>query len=215
MAASERLRWAADLVAPAPEARVLEVGCGHGVLVALLLERLGAGLVVGVDRSATMVAAASRRNRAAVDEGRVRLQASTLVDADLVGQEFDVVVSFNVRAFWTPPAPEWDAVARVLSPHGRVLVAFSLMDGEVPAAVTDAIRRLAGDRGLALTEVHRGATTPYPTAAVELGWRPRSEDDPDRDPADTRPVDLPEAGVEGDVSPGRRRALPLRAREPG
>ncbi len=170
MADSERLRWAADLVAPSAQDRVLEVGCGHGVLVALLAGRLGTGVVVGVDRSPTMVAAATKRNLTAVDEGRVRLQAATLGDADLDGQEFDVVVSFNVRAFWTPPAPEWDVVARVLSPRGRVLVAFSLMGGEVPSTVTDAVRRLAGDRGLSLTAVHRGATTPYASAAIELGW---------------------------------------------
>jgi SAM-dependent methyltransferase len=167
---SERLRWAADLVAPSPGDRVLEVGCGHGVLVSLLAERLAAGVVVGVDRSATMAAAASRRNRTAVQEGRVRLLAASLADADLTGPAFDAVVAFNVRAFWTPPAPEWDVVARVLAPHGRVLVAFSLMDGEVPPTVTDGVARLAGDRGLQLTAVHRGATAPYPSAALELRW---------------------------------------------
>jgi SAM-dependent methyltransferase len=165
---SERLRWAADLVAPSPADRVLEVGCGHGVLVALLAERLDAGLVVGVDRSPTMIAAASRRNGTALEEGRVRLQAARLVDADLEGQEFDVVVSFDVRAFWTPPAPEWDVVDRVLSPQGKVFVGFSLMDGDVPPAVIEGVRRLAGNRGLSLTAVHRGATRPYPAAALEL-----------------------------------------------
>jgi protein-L-isoaspartate O-methyltransferase len=38
--ASERLSWAAGVVAPSPSDRVLEVGCGHGVLVSLLAERL-------------------------------------------------------------------------------------------------------------------------------------------------------------------------------
>ena len=174
MADSERLRWTADLVAPSSGDRVLEVGCGHGVLVGLLAERLSSGVVVGVDRSATMIAAASRRNRAAVEEECVRLLAATLADADLEGQVFDVVVAFNVRAFWTPPAPEWDVVGRVLAPRGRVLVAFSLMDGDVPAPVTDGVRRLAGDRGLSPATVHRGATSPYPSAAFELGWESAS-----------------------------------------
>ena len=69
--ASDRLVWAAGVVAPQPGERVLEVGCGHGVLVSLLAER--AGLVLGVDRSPAMVAAAGRRNRAAVHAGRVEL----------------------------------------------------------------------------------------------------------------------------------------------
>ena len=47
MAASERLAWAADVVAPAPADRVLEVGCGHGVLLSLLAARLTTGAVVG------------------------------------------------------------------------------------------------------------------------------------------------------------------------
>ena len=170
MGDSERLRWAAELVAPAPEDRILEVGCGHGVLVSLLAQGLATGVVVGVDRSATMIATAARRNGTAVQEGRVRLLAAPLLDADLDGQEFDVVVSFNVRAFWTPPAPAWDVVAGVLSPTGRVLVAFSLMDGDVPAAVVDGLSRLAGDRGLAVKALHRGTTHPYPSAAVELTW---------------------------------------------
>ena len=97
VAASARQSWAAGVVAPRPSERVLEVGCGHGVLVALLAER--AGEVLAVDRSPAMVAAAVRRNRAAVASGRVRLQAVALVDADLGSDPFDAVVGFDVRAF--------------------------------------------------------------------------------------------------------------------
>ena len=160
--------WAAGVAAPGPADRILEVGCGHGVLVSLLAGQLSTGCVVGVDRSATMIAAASRRNQAELDRGRVRLQATTLADADLTGAEFDLVASFNVRAFWTPPAPEWDVVSQALTPSGRVLVAFSLMQADLLATVEDGVRRLAGERGLVVTEVHRGATTPFPSAAVDL-----------------------------------------------
>jgi SAM-dependent methyltransferase len=171
VAAAPRLVWTADVVAPASTDRVLEVGCGHGVLVALLADRLTTGTVVGVDRSATMIAAAARRNRAAVATGRVRFETAALVDADLGGQQFDVVVSFNVRAFWTPPAPEWDVVRRVLAPDGRVVVACSLMDAGTADAVTDAVRGLAGARGLAVTAVDRGATPPIDSLALELRAR--------------------------------------------
>ena len=81
MRASDRLAWAADVVAPGPADVVLEVGCGHGVLIALLADRARA--VVGVDRSTKMIDAATRRNRAAIDAGRVRLRTAELVDAEL------------------------------------------------------------------------------------------------------------------------------------
>jgi SAM-dependent methyltransferase len=167
VSASARLAWTAELVAPAPSDRILEVGCGHGVLVSLLADRLTTGSVVGVDRSATMVTAAEQRN-GGLPEGRVRLQAATLTDADLDDAAFDVVVSFNVRAFWTPPSPEWDVVRRVLAPGGRVLVAFSLMGAEAGGPVTEAVCRVAGERGFALTAVHRGSTPPIDSLALEL-----------------------------------------------
>jgi SAM-dependent methyltransferase len=166
--ASERLAWTADVVAPALGERVLEVGCGHGVLVSLLTGRCPSGEVVAVDRSATMTAAAARRNRAAVSAGRVRLVTAALTDADLGTQPFDVVVSFNVRAFWTPPAPEWDVVAGVLAPGGRVFVAFQVMGADAPLPIEDAVRRLAAARGLHLAAVHRGRTGTTESVALEL-----------------------------------------------
>ena len=168
MRASERIAWAAEVVAPAETDRVLEVGCGHGVLLSLLAARVPAGEAVGVDRSATMIAAAARRNADAVATGRVRLITAALTSAELGGTPFDVVVSFDVRAFWTPPAVEWDVVARVLRPGGRVVVAFSLMSADAFGPVTAAITRLARDRGIGQVAVHRGATSPYESVAVEL-----------------------------------------------
>ena len=165
MGASGRLAWAATVVDPRPGERVLEVGCGHGVLVDLMAAR-GAD-VVGVDRSATMTAAAARRNERAVADGRVRLVTGSLVEVAPEGP-FDAVTAFDVRAFWTPPAPEWDVVARVLAPDGRVVVAFSVMTDGHDLRVRDALERLAGARGLAVTADHRSATTPYPSAAVQL-----------------------------------------------
>ena len=87
MRPSERLAWAAEVVAPQETDRVLEVGCGHGVLLSLLAARVTAGEVVGVDRSATMTAAAGRRNADAVASGRVRLVTAALAPFASVRQK--------------------------------------------------------------------------------------------------------------------------------
>jgi ubiquinone/menaquinone biosynthesis C-methylase UbiE len=163
---SPRLAWAADVVAAVPGERVLEVGCGHGVLVSLLAQR--AAEVVGVDRSTTMVAAATRRNATAVAAGRVRLVVADVRAADLGDAPFDAVVSFNVRAFWDADGGVWDVVHRVLAPDGRVLVALSVMAPGAERQVADAVARAAGARGLGVVRVHRAPTAPVESAAVEL-----------------------------------------------
>lgn len=171
MRASERLAWAADVVAPSPSDRILEVGCGHGVLVSLLADRLTNGVVVGLDRSPTMVATAGRRNRTAVEAGRVRVLTASLTEAGLDGERFDVVVSFDVRAFWTPPGAEWDVVDRVLTPDGRVVVAFSVMAAGAEVPIEEAVVRLAVERGLVPGAARSRRTRPMASAAVELRRR--------------------------------------------
>ena len=79
-----RARWAVAELDPKPDARVLEVGYGPGVAIALMAERLPDGTVVGVDSSDVMRAQASRRNRSAVAAGLVEnfpeVSASTRIN---------------------------------------------------------------------------------------------------------------------------------------
>ena len=97
--ASERFVWAVDTLEVRPADRLLEVGCGHGVGVSLVCERLTTGTITAIDRSPKMIEMATRRNREHVDAGRAVLEAIALKDADLGNQRFDKVFAFNVAPF--------------------------------------------------------------------------------------------------------------------
>ena len=118
--ASERFVWAVDTLEVRPTDRLLEVGCGHGVAVSLVCERLTTGTITAIDRSPKMIEMATRRNREHVDAGRAVLEAVALEDADLGDRRFEKVFAFNVAPFWQQPEAALGAVREHLARDGAV-----------------------------------------------------------------------------------------------
>src|ERR687885_393010 len=119
---SERLVWAVDTLALDPADRVLEVGCGHGVAVSLVCERLASGRITAIDRSPKMIEMAARRNREHVATGRAVLKTAALEKADFGDERFDKVFAFNVAPFWLQPREALGIVRQHLAPDGAVYV---------------------------------------------------------------------------------------------
>src|SRR4029450_1940844 len=115
---SERFVWAVDTLALDPADRVLEVGCGHGVAVSLVCERLTSGRITAIDRSKKMIEMAARRNREHVAEGRAVLKTVALEKADLGNERFDKAFAFNVARCGHQPKEALGIVRRHLSPDG-------------------------------------------------------------------------------------------------
>ena len=120
--ASERFVWAVDTLEVRPADRLLEVGCGHGVAVSLVCERLTTGTITAIDRSPKMIEIATRRNREHVDAGRAVLEGIALEDADLGDRRFDKVFAFNVAPFWQQPEAALGAVREHLARDGAVYI---------------------------------------------------------------------------------------------
>jgi protein-L-isoaspartate O-methyltransferase len=76
----------------APRDRILEIGCGHGVAVALVCERLRGGRITAVDRSPKMIEMARRRC------GSARLVCAAIEDADLGDERYDKAFAVHVAA---------------------------------------------------------------------------------------------------------------------
>jgi ubiquinone/menaquinone biosynthesis C-methylase UbiE len=112
-------------------ARVLDIGCGTGDLLPLLVER-GAG-VTAIDKSPEMVKTA--RERAAAEDifDSVSINQNTAMEIDRLfsAGEFDAVVLSLVMSELTDDERAWvlDQCARVLKPSGVLLVADEFWPG--------------------------------------------------------------------------------------
>ena len=139
---SERFVWAVDTLALEPTGRVLEVGCGHGVAVSLVCERLTTGRITAIDRSQKMIEMATRRNREHIAQGRAVLQTVALEKADFGNERFDKVFAFNVAPFWLAPKDALAIVRRHLCPDGAVYLFWDARHTE-PDRARDLADRLS------------------------------------------------------------------------
>ena len=87
----ERNRWTVELIAPETNARVLEVGCGPGLALAAMCDRVTAGCIVGLDHAPLMLAQAARRNARAIEAGRLQLHLGGLEALAELSGNFDIV----------------------------------------------------------------------------------------------------------------------------
>jgi ubiquinone/menaquinone biosynthesis C-methylase UbiE len=120
VAPSERLAWAVDRLAVQPADRILEVGCGHGVAVSLICERLAEGEIVAVDRSDKMIERARARNHEFVASGRAAFPTGSFEDVDLGDRRFDKVFGVHVAALWSGSGAGLGVARAALRPRGAL-----------------------------------------------------------------------------------------------
>ena len=153
-----------DLLAPRPGERILDLGCGDGILTRKLVD-LGCE-VVGVDGSADMVRAAAAQGLDA------RLMDGRALSFD---QEFDAVFS-NAALHWMgPPAPVFEGVWNALRPGGR-FVGECGGQGNVAmilAALEAAVTARGGDPKR-FNPWHYASVEEYEEVAARVGFRVES-----------------------------------------
>ena len=115
--------------------RILEVGCGPGVAVTLICERLDGGQITAIDRSATAIARTRARNAEHVAAGRAVLQQVDLAGFRAARGMFDKAFAVDVSVFWTGSAvAECAVLAHVLRRRGVLRLVYG---GPAPHSVRD------------------------------------------------------------------------------
>lgn len=157
--------------------RVLEVGCGGGAGVRILLERFGAAEVEAIDLDPKMIERA--RQRFSPDElARVHLSVGDATCLNAADATFDAVFDFgaiHLERNWRQAVAE---VARVLRPGGRFffeLVTSRALRLSYPL-LTEALARMEPPNlALFMKELQRqgivvGRSFVRPTLAALTGW---------------------------------------------
>jgi ubiquinone/menaquinone biosynthesis C-methylase UbiE len=120
-----RVLWAVERLSVEPDDRLLEIGCGGGVAVSLICDRLGSGTVTAIDRSPVMVERAMKRNEQNVASGKATIQLGELEHLELPDRSFTKIFAVNVNLFWVrSPAPELEIARRLLRPGGALFLFY-------------------------------------------------------------------------------------------
>lgn len=153
----------AKLVDPQAGDTIMEIGFGSGSTVRAMADKVGSGVVEGIDFSDAMMSVALKRNGHHIEAGRVRLTHGNFDTAQYSAESFDVVCSANTIYFWPDPALTCSRIQSVLRPGGRVVLAFvdksrmetMPLDMDVFQPVScDEVQGLLEAAGFASVEIH-------------------------------------------------------------
>jgi SAM-dependent methyltransferase len=157
----EEHRIALEMLAISPGDTVLDVGCGPGNFSRDFARAADEGLVIGLDASETMLAAAVREV-GPESLAYVRGDAHALPFGD---ECFDAVCCFAALYLIEDPMRALDEIARVIAPGGRVALLASCSRGPLPTRLT--APPVEGKANAALARV-LGKALGIPPTAVRL-----------------------------------------------
>ncbi|QKC82051.1 class I SAM-dependent methyltransferase [Mesorhizobium sp. NZP2077] len=101
---------------------VLEIGFGPGWALKKMARLAHGGTITGVDRSPTMVRQAQIRNRAAIQDGKLKLIHGTFERLPVESASMDKILAVNVIYFCSPTGTALAEAHRVLRPGGTMSI---------------------------------------------------------------------------------------------
>ena len=115
-------RWGLQFLELAPDAMVLDCGCGGGANMKRLLKKCPQGIVKGIDYSSVSVEKSKKVNEVAVTKRRCDVLCASVAELPFESEQFDAVTAFETVYFW-PDLPQcFREVYRVLKPGGTLLI---------------------------------------------------------------------------------------------
>ena len=146
--------WAVGALDIQPNDGLLEIGCGHGVAVSLVCEKLDGGSIVAIDRSAKMITMAQARNADYIASGKASFQTASLHEADFGDARFDKIFAIHVGVFLRgQPARELEIVKNHLASGGSFYLIDQPLDARQAGAVIETLSAVLENHGFTVKQV--------------------------------------------------------------
>lgn len=113
-------KWTISLLNIQKGDNVLEIGFGPGIAIELVSNVNQDGHVVGIDYSDVMLQQAQKRNKKAIQEGRVKLILADVNNVPSFDLMFDKIFSVNSIIFWKEPIETLKEIRQLLKPCGLI-----------------------------------------------------------------------------------------------
>ncbi|WP_205513894.1 class I SAM-dependent methyltransferase [Longitalea arenae] len=133
MKPNDRFSWALSLMDLQPDHQVLEIGCGVGLAIEQIIPLLKTGSVTAIDRSASAIDKACKRNAAAIADNKVKLLSLDLLQLQDHKKKYDKVFAFNINLFWTKRSITAEAVIlrSLLKQNGLMYILYGPLVGGI------------------------------------------------------------------------------------
>lgn len=113
-------QWTLSLLQIEKTDHVLEIGFGPGIATELVSNVIQNGFYLGIDYSDVMLQQATKRNKQAIQEGRVQLKLADVNQLPVLDQTFDKVFSVNSIIFWKDPVSSLKTIRKMMKPNAQI-----------------------------------------------------------------------------------------------
>ena len=127
---ADRLRTIVSFLGLGPDSRVLDTGCGSGVLVPYLLEQLSSeSRLIEMDYSDQMI----RENRTRHTDERIRFICCDAAQMEFEAQSLDSIICFAAFPHFSDPEQVLKRMSKSLKPKGRLVIAHLMSSSQLAA----------------------------------------------------------------------------------
>ncbi len=114
--------WTIDLLKIQQGESVLELGCGSGYAMKLIIEQAKADRIVGLDLSPAVIRSAKMRNKKALEDGKAKLVQANVKSLPFEDEQFEKAFSIHTIYFWDELSATTSEIFRVLKPGGSCVI---------------------------------------------------------------------------------------------